>query len=78
MSGGLLENPVIDSKLIDLYTKVVNLILFCLKWYHFLFDSNFIWPCQMAAILDFTHDAMSNLLSGHTTKSDITELIKQW
>ena len=49
------------------------LILFCLKSYHFLFDTNFVWFCQMATILDFTHNAMSNLLSGHTTKSAIPE-----
>ena len=28
-------------------------------------------PCQMAAILNFTHNKMFELLSGHTTKSGI-------
>ena len=29
------------------------------------------WFSQIAAILDFTHDAMSNILSSHTTTSGI-------
>ena len=58
------------------YTKVMNLLLFCLKLYHILLDSNFVWPCQMAAILVFNHHAMSTLLSGHTTKRTYRE--NQW
>ena len=53
--------------------SVMNLLLFCLKLYKKMFDTNFVWPlpCQMAAILNFTHNKMLELLSGHTIKSGI-------
>ena len=53
------------------YPKTTKIVI-C--FYSVEYDLNVLFDlAEIAAIFDFTHNAMSNVLSGHTTISDIYE-----